>query len=64
MQTDPVKLLTQVRSKMHSSCFGIMGSRGHFASNLVLKLTVEIGYVISKFEVINERRCLVHCCQF
>jgi hypothetical protein len=45
MQTDPAKLLTQVRSKMHSSCFGTMGSRGHFTSDLVVKLSVEIGYV-------------------
>jgi hypothetical protein len=36
---------------MHSRCFGIMGGPGNFAFNLVVKLSVELGF--SKFEVIN-----------
>jgi hypothetical protein len=35
---------------MHSRCFGIIGDHGNFAFNLVVKLSVELGYV---FEVIN-----------
>jgi hypothetical protein len=31
--------------KMHSRCFGIMGGHGDFAFNLVVKLSVELGYV-------------------
>jgi hypothetical protein len=38
---------------MHSRCFGIMGGHGNFAFNLVVKLSVELGYIFSKFEVIN-----------
>jgi hypothetical protein len=30
---------------MHSRCFGIMGSYGNVAFNLVVKLSVELGYV-------------------
>jgi hypothetical protein len=30
-----------------------MGGHGNFAFNLVVKLSVELGYVFSKFEVIN-----------
>jgi hypothetical protein len=37
---------------MHSRDFGTMGGYGNFAFNLVVKLSVELGYV-SKFEVIN-----------
>jgi hypothetical protein len=32
-------------SKMYSRCFGIMGGYGNFAFNLVVKLSVELGYV-------------------
>jgi hypothetical protein len=32
-------------TKMHSGCFGIMGGHGNFAFNLVIKLSVELGYV-------------------
>jgi hypothetical protein len=35
---------------MHSGCFSIVGGHGNFAFNLVVKLSVELGYV---FEVIN-----------
>jgi hypothetical protein len=38
---------------MHSPCFGTMGGHGDFAFNLVVKLSVELGYLFSKFEVIN-----------
>jgi hypothetical protein len=31
--------------KMHSRCFGIMGRHGNFAFNLIVKLSVELGYV-------------------
>jgi hypothetical protein len=34
-----------IESKMHSRCFGIMGGHGNFAFNLVVKLSVELGYV-------------------
>jgi hypothetical protein len=40
-------------TKMHSRCFGIIGVHGNFAFNLVVKLSVELGYVFSKFDVIN-----------
>jgi hypothetical protein len=30
---------------MHSCCFGIMEGHGNFAFNLVVKLSVELGYV-------------------
>jgi hypothetical protein len=30
---------------MHSRCFDIMGGHGNFAFNLVVKLSVEFGYV-------------------
>jgi hypothetical protein len=30
---------------MHSRCFGMMGSHGNFAFNLVVKLSVELGYI-------------------
>jgi hypothetical protein len=32
--------------KMHSRCFGIMGGHGNFALNLVVKLSVALGYVL------------------
>jgi hypothetical protein len=32
--------------KMHSRCFGIMGGHGNLAfTNLVVRLSVELGYV-------------------
>jgi hypothetical protein len=31
--------------KIHSHCSSIMGGRGHFAFNLVVKLPVKLGYV-------------------
>jgi hypothetical protein len=39
--------------KIHEPCFGIMGCHGNFAFNLVVKLSVELGYVFIEFEVIN-----------
>jgi hypothetical protein len=30
---------------MPSRCFGIIGGHGNFAFNLVVKLSVELGYV-------------------
>jgi hypothetical protein len=33
------------RRKMHSRCFGIMESHRNLAFNLVVKLSVELGYV-------------------
>jgi hypothetical protein len=40
---------------MDSRCFGIMGGPRNFTFNLVVKLSVELGYVFlsSRFEVIN-----------
>jgi hypothetical protein len=35
------------RHNMHSRCFGIMGGHGNFAFNLVVNLSVELGYVFS-----------------
>jgi hypothetical protein len=32
-------------AKMQSRCFGIMGGHGNFAFNLVVKLSVALGYV-------------------
>jgi hypothetical protein len=46
----PVDFL-RVVLKMRSRCFGIMGGHGNFGFNLVVKLSVELGF--SKFEVIN-----------
>jgi hypothetical protein len=31
--------------KIHSRCFGIMGSHRNFGFNLVIKVSVELGYV-------------------
>jgi hypothetical protein len=31
--------------KMHSHCFGIMGDRGNLVFHLVVKLSVELGFV-------------------
>jgi hypothetical protein len=31
--------------KMHSRCSGIMGGHGNFAFNLLVMLSVELGYV-------------------
>jgi hypothetical protein len=36
---------------MHSRCFDIMGGHGNFAFNLVLKLSVELGYVFLSFKL-------------
>jgi hypothetical protein len=33
-------------AKMQSRCFGIMGGHGNFALNLVVKLSVALGYVL------------------
>jgi hypothetical protein len=36
---------------MLSRCFGIMGGHGKFAFNLVVKLSVELGYVFLSFRL-------------
>jgi hypothetical protein len=33
------------KSNMHSRCFVIMEGHGNFAFNLVVKLSVELGYI-------------------
>jgi hypothetical protein len=33
------------KPKMHSRCFGIMGGHRNLAFNLVVKLSVDLGYV-------------------
>jgi hypothetical protein len=38
-------LLIDVQNKMHSRCFGIMGGHGNFMFNLIVNLSVELGYV-------------------
>jgi hypothetical protein len=39
---------------MHSLCFNIMRGHGNFTFNLVVKLSVDLGYVFFfNFEVIN-----------
>jgi hypothetical protein len=59
-------LMAKILSKMHSCCFGIMGGHGNFAFNLVVKLSVELGYVflIFRLHTASKHQCLVHCCQF
>jgi hypothetical protein len=32
--------------KIHARCFGIMGGHGKFAFNMVVKLSVELDYVV------------------
>jgi hypothetical protein len=38
-------MLSIIVFKMHSRCFDIMGGHGYFSFNLVVKLSVELGYV-------------------
>jgi hypothetical protein len=37
-------LITIIYCKMHSRCFGIMEGHENFVFNLVVKLSVELGY--------------------
>jgi hypothetical protein len=60
-----LKVQFEVIFKMHSHCFGIMGGRGNFAFNLVVKLSVELGYIFLILSLkLRECQCLMHCCPF
>jgi hypothetical protein len=50
-------------SEIHSRCFGIMGGHGNFAFNLVVKVSVEVGYVFLslRLEIASMSSA---CCQF
>jgi hypothetical protein len=43
--------IINTKFKMDSCCFVIMGGHGNFAFNLVVKLSVELGYVFLSFRL-------------